>query len=252
MPVPHRRITGKIRYTSDKPDRKGKERGREEFTMTVHADGRRTLRAYVEIDDAPNVMRDVVLSMSDKWQPTDCFVRLSVGDEFKGSSWFRFDEHGAQGEGYTAAEGRFSQTWPLDEPLGSFGTHPIQGDAWLMSVADVSGAPNFKVYKNLLMCSLDHRGATGPMLMAHPLGVPLAFVGRERITVEAGTFDALHFRISETNETATDTRNEPGKHPPYDLWCTADGDYILLLAYVTGYMLTRYELTELKRFAVTA
>ena len=248
MPIPHRRITGKILYTSDKADRKGAERGREEFTITVHQDGRRTLRAYVEIDDAPNVMRDVVLSMSADWKPTDCFVRLSVGDRFMGSSWFRFDENGAQAEGFTANEGRFSQSWPLSQPLAAFGTHPIQGDAWLVNIADVSGAANHQIYKNLLMCSLDHRGATGPMLMAHPLGVPLSFVGRERITVAAGSFAALHFRISETNEDSADTRNEPGKHPPYDLWCTADGDYVLLLAYVTGYMKTRYELTELKRF----
>ena len=250
MPIPHRRITGKILYTSDKPDRKGRERGREYFTMTIHGDGRRTLRAYVEIDDAPNVMRDVTLSMSAKWKPTDCFVRLSVGDQFKGSTWFRFNEHGAEAEGFTVAEGRFSQTWPLAHALAGFGTHPIQGDGWLCSVVDLTRGPHFEVHKNLLMCSLDHRGATGPMLMGHPVGVPLSFVGRERISVAAGSFDALHFRISETNESATDTRNEPGKHPPYDLWCTADGDYIVLLAYVTGYMMTRYELTELQRFDV--
>lgn len=249
MPIPHRRITGKLRYTSDSPERKGKERGREEFTITVHQDGSRTLRAYVEIDDAPNVMRDVVLSMSPQWKPTDCFVRLSVGDKFKGSSWFMFDEHGAQAEGFTAAEGRFSQDWPLDARLDSFGTHPIQGDGWLMSVADISKAPNHRLYTSLLMCSLDHRGATGPMLMAHPLGVPISFLGRERITVAAGTFDALHFRISETTDDNAETRNEPGKHPPYDLWVTADGEYIMLLAYVTGYMQTRYELVELKHHA---
>ena len=55
MPIPHRRIRGKIHYTSDKPDRVGVERGREYFTMTFHGSGHRTLRAYTEIDDAPNV-----------------------------------------------------------------------------------------------------------------------------------------------------------------------------------------------------
>lgn len=248
MPIPHRRITGKIRYTSDSPERRGRERGREEFTITVHGDGRRTLRAYVEIDDAPNVMRDVVLSMDADFKPSDCFVRLSVGDRFTGSTWFRFDPRGAQAEGFTASEGRISQQWPLSEPLASFGTHPIQGDAWLLSCADASGPPNHGLHTNLLLCSLDHRGATGPLLMAHPLGVPLSFLGRERIKVEAGSFDALHFRISETANDATDTRNEPGKHPPYDVWCTADGDYIVLLATVSGYMQTRYELVELRRF----
>ena len=59
MPIPHRRIRGKLHYTSDKPDRKGVERGREYFTITVHGDGGRTLRAYTEIDDAPRFHRKI-------------------------------------------------------------------------------------------------------------------------------------------------------------------------------------------------
>ena len=39
----------------------------------------------------------------------------------------------------------------------------------------------------------------------------------------------------------------PQEHPPYDLWCTADGDYVFLRGAVGGYMQTRYELVELTR-----
>ena len=75
--------------------------------------------------------------------------------------------------------------------------------------------------------------------------VKLRFVGRETITVKAGTFDALHYRFAETTDDGSgETCNEPGKHPPYDMWCTADGDRVCLLAYVTGYMMTHYELVE--------
>jgi hypothetical protein len=247
MAIPHRRIRAKIHYTSDKPERKGQERGREYFTITVHADGRRTLRAYTEIDDAPNVMRDVTLSLGADWRPTDCFVRLSVGDQMMGSSWFQFTDTEAICEGYTVNEGRISQRMPLKQPLAAFGTHPIAADAWLTNIVDTSKGPCNGFYPNVLMCSLDHRGATGPFLMKHPIGVKLAFIGRERITVQAGTFDALHYRYSENTDDGSDTRNEPGKHPPYDLWCTADDDRVFLLAYVTGYMATRYELTEYER-----
>jgi len=246
MPIPHRRIKGKLHYTSDKEGRKGVERGREDFTITVHGDGRRTIRAYTEIDDAPNVMRDVTLSLDKDWRPQDCFVRLSVGDRFVGSSWFRFTETEAECEGYTVAEGRISQRYPLKGKLDAFGTHPIQADAWLMSIFDITRGPGIGLYTNVLLCSLDHRGATGPMIMRHPLGVRLQYVGPDRITVAAGTFDALHYRIIETSE-GDETSNEPGKHPPYDLWCTPD-ERICLLAYVTGYMQTRYELTEYQVF----
>jgi hypothetical protein len=36
-------------------------------------------------------------------------------------------------------------------------------------------------------------------------------------------------------------------HPPYNLWVTADGDYVMLKAHVTGYMQTFYELTEYEK-----
>jgi hypothetical protein len=246
--MPHRTIRGILQYTSDKPERKGQERGREHFTMTIHGDGRRTLRALSEIDDPPPVLRDVTLSLGSDWKPIDCFVRLTVGDRFMGSSWFRFTKDLVECEGYTAQEGRISQRVPLDAPLGMFGTHPIAADAWLTNVANLDKGPHWQLYENLWLCSLDHRGATGPMLMRHPLGLRLAFVGRERIEVKAGSFDALHFRFGENSDVEpTDTRNEPGKHPPYELWCTADGDYVFLKAFVTGYMMTAYELVSLER-----
>ena len=83
--------------------------------------------------------------------------------------------------------------------------------------------------------------------MAHgraggPGTVPgIEYVGEETCTVGAGTFDALHFRIVGTEGQLPET------HPPYDMWCTADGDYIFLKGAVTGYMMTHYELIELER-----
>ena len=238
MPVPHRKIRGRLHYTSDAPGREGQERGREHFTITVAADGRRTLRALTEIDDPPNVLRDVTLSLGADWRPLDAFVRLSVGDRFGGSSWFRFSDTMAECEGYTAGDGRISQRWPLERPLAGFGTHPIQADAWLTSMVDLGKGPSRGEYDDLLMCSLDHRGATGPMLFS--IGLNLVFVGPEKVTVGAGTFDALHFQFVANPEL-------PQEHPPYDVWCTADGEFIFLKGQVAGYMQTYYELVELSR-----
>ena len=64
---PHKTLRGHIHYTSSKPGREGVERGREHFTITVHGDGRRTLRAHCEIDDEPNVLRDVTLTKNKNW-----------------------------------------------------------------------------------------------------------------------------------------------------------------------------------------
>ena len=92
---PHKTLRGHIHYTSSKPGREGVERGREFFTITVHGDGRRTLRAHCEIDDEPNVLRDVTLTKNRHWDTTDAFVRLSLGDEQQGSSWFYFGDESA-------------------------------------------------------------------------------------------------------------------------------------------------------------
>jgi hypothetical protein len=248
MSMRHTTIRGRIRYTSNKPERLGQERGREHFTITVHTDGSRTLRAVSEIDDPPAVLRDVTLSVGPDWQPRDAFVRLTVDDRFAGSSWFRFDGFSIECEGYTAREGRISQRLVLEGPPCTFGAHPIQGDAWHLNIVDLSRGPHWQIYPRLVMSSLDHRGATGPMLVRHPIGLRLAFVGRERLSIAAGTFDALHFRYGpRPGEEPADTANTPTRHPPYEIWCTDDGHYVFLKGEVGGYMMTAYELVELDR-----
>jgi len=39
----HTTLRGRIRYTSNKPERRGEERGREHFTITRHGDGARPI-----------------------------------------------------------------------------------------------------------------------------------------------------------------------------------------------------------------
>ncbi|NCW57653.1 MAG: hypothetical protein EBV65_08270 [Gammaproteobacteria bacterium] len=44
MPIPHRRIRGKLLYTSDHAGREGAERGREYFTFSVRRPSAATLK----------------------------------------------------------------------------------------------------------------------------------------------------------------------------------------------------------------
>ena len=246
---PHGIIRGKILYTSRKPGREGVERGREFFSITTHANGHRTLDAHCEIDDPPNVLRNVVISKDADWLTRDAFVRLSVGDEFVGSSWFCFHETHAECEGLLADRGRISERVDYDEPPILFGTHPIQGDAWHLSKIDRSGGPCVVTLGRFLMSSLDHRGATGPSLVWHDPGYTIEFIGAERISVAAGTFDALHFCYGDRHSEEIGA-NQPNQHPPYEVWTTADGNFIMLKSFVTGYMMTHYELVELERIDV--
>ncbi|MEM9303047.1 MAG: hypothetical protein AAGE01_13100 [Pseudomonadota bacterium] len=233
----HRTLHGRIRYTSNQEHRLGAERGWENFIQTVHPDGRRTLQARCEIDDPPPVLRHVTLSLDPTWRPLDCFVRLDVGGDFMGSGWFHFTDRRAESESINVRDGRISQRMDLDGAIAGLGSHPIAGDAWLLGSFDLSQGPGRQFRKNYMLTSPDHRGATGPALFR--LGMSIVFVGEERVTVEAGTFDALHFQFTDTAE------DLPEEHPPYDIWCTADGDYVFLKAAVGGYMQTAYELVSL-------
>ena len=229
-----RSITGTIAYTSTKPERFGATRGREHFRIDVHQDGSRTIAAHGEIDDAPAVIRDVNLRVAADRRPLDCFVRIRVGDSQSGSAWFRFDGGVAECEALTTAEGRFSQKMTVEGWTPAFGNHAMVNDGYLLSLYDLAAGPGVQTVERLLLSSPDHRGATGPLLFGVDLAIQ--YVGQELLQVAAGQFKALHFRM-------VDVPGLPLAHPPYDLWCTDDGDYVLLKAAVGGYMGTAYELT---------
>ncbi len=235
----YRTIRGRIRYTSKKPERLDQERGREFFTLTQQPDGTDVLHAHCEIDDEPMVVRDVVAAMDHATSaPRDCHVRLSVGHRFEGSGWFRFGPDSVECETFNHRDGRISQHIELENPVSWMQCHPIVGDALLMKLYDLSKGPGKAFFDNIMLSSPDHRGATGPMLFR--LGFGIRYVGEETITVEAGTFAARQFQVVDT------AGQLPEEHPPYNVWCTADDDYLLLRAGAEGYMQTHYELTELE------
>jgi len=236
----HRMIRGTIQYTSKKPERMDQERGREYFTLTQQSDGIDVLLAHSEIDDAPNVIRDVSLAMKHRdGRPMDCSVRLSVGDRFEGSGWMRFTDTLAECQTTHWRDGRISQKIDLSEPARWLLAHSIVGDALLMRLYDLSAGPGKQMQSDMFLTSPDHRGATGPTLF--PIGFGIVYVGDEEITVKAGTFNARRFQVTDT------AKGLPKEHPPYEVWCTADDDYIFLRSGAGGYMQTHYELVELHR-----
>jgi hypothetical protein len=243
--VEHETIRGRLAYTSKKPELMDKWRGGETFVITKHVDGSRTLRAHCAIDEnPPRVLRDCVNSYDANWRPTDSFVRLTVDEQFVGSTWYRFTPTLAECEGYTFQEGRISQRMELERPLRTFGTHPIQNDAWHTAIYPLEQGPGEIESNDGLMCSFHHRGADGPVLLRRQRPLYLRYFGEEKVKVIAGEFDALHFQVGRSTD---DTYQGREIHPPYHVWVTADGDYVMVKAQVTGYMMTHYELTEYEK-----
>lgn len=238
----HQTITGRILYTSRKPERHGEERGRESFTMTRHLDGAVTIRATCEIEDPdPTVLRDVVYSLGADGRPSDCFVRLTVGDRFAGSGWFRMTADVIECESWSPLIGRVSQTMPTGGAYHGFGTHPIIGDAYMTRCLDTTRGPHKQALR-VFLPSADHRGATPPLIAEGNLF--LEYVGEETVTVAAGTFACRHFRFTDE---AGGMVSKDGAHPPYDVWVTADEHSLFVQGGVGGYMQTWYELVELAR-----
>lgn len=234
--IEHTITRGVIAYTSKKPDRMNQERGREFYNIIKYGSGGRTISVHTEIDDRPSVMRDATYTVDENWMPQDCFVRLTVADKFMGSGWFKFNDTHAECETFTALEGRISQNYKLKHgPLKSFQNHAIACDSWHFSHYDLTKGPGEQRINEILLCSPDHRGATGPMLF--PLGLDIVYIGDEKITIGAGTFESHHFQVPTNKEL-------PEEHPPYEVYTTNDGNYTFLKGGVAGYMQTHYELIE--------
>lgn len=235
----HRSITGTILYTSRKPDRLDQPRGIEHFRFTHHTDGKRTLRAHCEIEEPhPSVLRDIVYSLDEHGRPMDCHVRLTVDDRFMGSGWFRFTQDFVECESYGPTIGRLSQRMPLNGPIDGMGTHPVVADGYLLSLFDWVEGEKKKL--RVMLPSPDHRGATPPMIAE--VNIDAVFLGRETVTVKAGTFATKHFQFIDDGSSGM-----AGQHPPYDVWITDDADAIMLQGGVGGYMQTWYELIALDR-----
>ena len=235
----HRLIQGKLEYTSRKPGHEGKNRGFETFMFTHHSDGKITMRAHCEIyEPEPTVMRDIIYSIDENRQPMDLHVRLTVGDEFMGSGWLRFDGETIECESYGPSIGRLSQQVKAELPVDGFGTHPIVSDGFLLSTKIWTEGERKKF--NCYLPSPDHRGATPPQIAQ--VKIDAVYLGSEEVTVKAGTFQAKHFQFIDDG-----TSGMTGEHPVYNVWITDDEDAIFLKGGVGGYMMTWYELVELSR-----
>lgn len=243
MSMRHRTVSGKILYTSKKPDMMDQERGREEFCFTHHQDGAIIMRARCEIEEPdPHVLRDIVYSLDANRIPQHLHVHLTVDDTLMGSGWFHHDaERGViECESFGPSIGRLSQQVKTGGSFDGFGTHPVVGDGFLTRCMDLSKGPHRRQIRAFLP-SPDHRGATPPMIAE--VGIGLEYVGEDTKTVAAGTFDCRHYRYIDDVG--------PGMggvtHPTYDMWVTADDDSILVYGSIDGAMMNRYELVELNR-----
>ena len=231
-----RHYSGKTLYIGDEVG----ERGREWFDVTVEPDGTRTLRAKCEIDGSVvhnfRVLRDVTFTLDGNCRPLDAFVRITVNDKFMGSSWFRFGEHEVECEGFTVNEGRTSQKVPVARWPRSFGSHPVVCDIWHLGDWDWKSKEKRQSWQAVMSSPLSS-GASGPMIGLSTFTAD--YVGEEKVTVKAGTFDTRHFVFP--------LHDRPQYDSPEHVWYA--GDDLLFVKIRWDHLKTTYELVEYKEGA---
>lgn len=232
--IRHTTRRGRIENRTQQPGFANGVWGFEDWRITKHGDGSRTLRAYCELQDDPLVIRDIVQNVDASYHPHDVFARLTIGDKFFGSTWYTFSDTEAELQGLTAAKGRIAEKRPITRAMRGFGTHSLMADAWLCARYDYSKGPGQQTFTNNLLTSLDHRGSTGPEFTLTTTST-LKYFGREKMTVKAGTLECHHLAFMNTSN----------NHPPYDLWVSADGDFLFVKGVVTEPYHWEFELTEL-------
>lgn len=226
--MPYRTYRGRIAYLRDGQG----ERGREWFTVTVHADGCRTVRAQCEMDDI-GLLRDVTYSVDGAWRPLDAFVRLVSHDRFFGGAWFRFDDRGAECEAFTANDGRVHQRRELGRRPVLFVPHPLVCDGWQATAYDYSKGPGVQRLEPCADSSPRPDGGSGPALgISHKR---LEYVGDEDIEVPAGRFRARHLRI-------LPPEGDVAHGVPLEIWVTGQDSQLLRMRW--DLLRSTYDLVE--------
>lgn len=196
----------------------GRKRGTEDWTLTVHPDGSRTMRMWNDLH-ARNSHLTATLRVAADFRPLEAYVSYWTQGEFKGSGVFTV--HGGTLEALVnGPQGRIAET--VTVPRGfSIVTHPLAGDGWHTWYYDeeTGGEQTGLVY------NID----STPDLTRPPIGAleeqTIAFIGEEAIEVPAGTFDARHHVIGGFADVWT---TGPDKILVKFVWEKFDLEYVLV------------------------
>lgn len=170
-----------------------RKRGSETFRLNVHPDGTRTMIMSNDIS-ARNNIYSVILRVAPNFRPLQSYVTYWTEAGYKGSAFFTVD--GNQVEAIAdGPNGRVTQSTAVPEAV-SIGTHPVAGDGWHMWYEDP--AAKDEQSKGTLYSVESSNDLTKPVL-GQMLPFKFTIVGKEKITVPAGTFDTVKYRIGSTD-----------------------------------------------------
>jgi hypothetical protein len=176
---------GRYAYTTYN---EGRARGTEDYHLTVHTDGSRSLTMWHDIF-ARHSQFSVNLNIDAAQRPTSAFISYWTVNGYKGSTYIKVNGSQLLAD-YRGQSGDLKQTLAVP-PQFSIGSHPVAGDGWHTFSCDgaVGRQVNARVY------SMEATADLSKPMFGELADMPCEAFGAERITVPGGTFDTLHFRL---------------------------------------------------------
>ena len=194
--------------------------GEEYFRLSVHPDGTRTMMAWLNSSGYNNI-RHVVMRVEESFRPLEVFINAWVGDfGYKGSTRVTVDGNQLRTTAWGPAGGS-EQTLQVPDTF-SIVPHAEVFNAWATWGAD----PAIGVEGERFVVDFAGSRPGAPFLGNIQQG-RVTFVGEERLTVPAGTFDTLHYRAG-----------------ALDMWSTKQDRILVQQRYAstgTEYVLTEFE-----------
>ena len=167
-------------------------RANESWRLTVHPDGSRTLRSYVDNFDAETNL-NMIHRVAANFRPLESLVTYWTRGEYRGAGLFAVDGSTLSA---TVSGPDGSATESIEVPDGfSIVPHPLASDSWHTWHFDKAkgGVQQITMYN--LQVTAPENGI--PVLGKIQNGT-MTFEGVEDVTVPAGTFVTDHYKIGES------------------------------------------------------
>jgi hypothetical protein len=206
---------GKVEYRKIST---GEVSGSEDWHITVHPDGSRTLETRNRLDLA-GYQRHVMYRVAETFRPLDVTAVYWVKGEWRGTGLFAVTGNNLEAIVNTP-DGLIRQTRMVPDQF-SFIPHPLQSNAWHTWYYDRAkgGKQTTTVY------DMDPGAQAASSMLGKVYTQTIEYLGTEEMTVPAGTFTVDRFNI----DNAVDIYlTGPDRVLVRFLWTPADADYVLV------------------------
>ena len=192
-------------------------RGGENFYLTVHRDGSRTMRALTDIATR-DVQANVVLRVADNFRPLDAFVSMFTKGGYKGAITIHVDGDTLRAT-TTGPTGQLDQITKVPAQF-SLVVHPLALDSWHPWYI----APTKGVRQPGMQYLLNTDGDVAKALSGQVQPESFEYMGEEDVSVPAGTFKTTHVRMGGHSDIWV---TGPDRILVRYVWAEIDRDYVL-------------------------